>query len=95
MEHPGLNLSQFKNNESDALLESARFTSDKKTREEKYKEFQKILNEELPAIFLYAPMYTYVQDKRIKNFGVSGLIVPADRFNNVTEWYLKTKKSIR
>ena len=95
VEHPGLNLSQFKNNESDALLESARFTSDKKTREEKYKEFQKILNEELPAIFLYAPMYTYVQDKRIKNFGVSGLIVPADRFNNVTEWYLKTKKSIR
>lgn len=94
-EHPGLNLAQFRNSEADSLLEAARFTTDENVRKEKYHDFQRILNEELPAIFLYAPTYTYVQDKRLKNFDSTGLVIPADRFNTVTEWYLKTQKSFR
>jgi peptide/nickel transport system substrate-binding protein len=92
-EHPGLNLAQFKDVTTDSLLEEARETTDEAARIEKYKAFQKIIQREVPAIFLYAPTYTYVQDKRIKNFAVTRLVTPADRFNNLSEWYLKTKKT--
>lgn len=94
-EHPGLNLSQFKDSNTDELLEEARQTTDTLIRITKYQEFQRIINKELPAIFLYIPTYTYVQDKRIKGFTSKGLIVPADRFNNLAHWYIKTKKEFK
>ncbi len=93
-EHPGLNLAQFIDGTTDILLEEARQTNNIETRIQKYEEFQKIIARELPAIFLYSPTYTYVHDKRIQNFSSSGLIFPADRFNSLSTWYLKTKRVI-
>ena len=59
---------------------------------EKYTEFQKILEEEKPAIFLYQPIYSYMIDKNIKGINISNINKPADRFSNVTNWYIKTRK---
>ncbi len=88
----GLNLSCFKNKEADKLIEEARMTIDKNIRKEKYKEFQKILDKEFPAIFLYQPIYDYKIDKNIKGVKISNIIIPGDRFSNITKWYIKTKK---
>ena len=93
--YPGLNLSQFKEARTDTLLEQARQTNDKKIRQANYNSFQKIISETVPAIFLYSPSYTYVQDKRLKNFATTDLITPADRFNNLAKWYTKTKQIIK
>lgn len=91
-EHPGLNLAIFTNRQADTLLENARKSNDWEERQKNYSEFQKIIAEELPAIFLYNPTYNYPQDKKIKGFDLSNIAVPADRFANLAEWYIKTKR---
>lgn len=92
IDFPGLNLSGFSNKETDKLLEDARIITDKNIRIEKYKEFQKILNEEKTAIFLFQPIYDYVIDKNIKNVKISNITIPSDRFSDINEWYIKTEK---
>jgi len=91
-EHPGLNLAIFTNKTVDKLLEDARKTNNWEERKKNYLEFQKIVAEELPAIFLYNPTYTYPQDQKIKGFDLIGIAVPADRFANINDWYVKTKR---
>jgi len=90
----GLNITDFSNKEVDKLLEEARQTSNLEQRIEKYKKFQEIIVEELPAIFMYSPVYIYVQSKKIRGFAVENIAVPHDRFNNIADWYVKTGKRI-
>lgn len=91
----GLNLAIFFKKETDKLLEEARATQSLAERTDKYAEFQKQLNEALPAIFLYQPSYLYVQPKRIKGFQLTSLLDPADRFTDSTQWYIKSKRKFR
>lgn len=90
----GLNIANFINKEVDQLLEEARLTSDREERIKKYKEFQEILAEEAPAIFMFSAIYTYAQSKKIKGFDVQNILMPKDRFLNISEWYIKTGKRI-
>ncbi len=89
----GLNLSNFINKDADKVLEQARQISDPKKRHDKYVHFQNILNQYLPAIFLYTPKYLYPVSSRIKGIETKNISVPADRFANITNWYIKTKRS--
>jgi peptide/nickel transport system substrate-binding protein len=91
---PGLNLSLFADKKTDELLEAARKTSDPTTRAEKYVAFQKIIGEEVPAIFLYNPTYTYPQTKKIQGFNNHTIIIPSNRFNNISSWYIETKRKL-
>ncbi len=52
------NISNYKNAKIDLLLEQGRNTIDLKEREKIYKEFQKIIQDDPPALFLYYP-YVY------------------------------------
>ena len=90
--YPGLNLTSLNHPDVDTLLESARKTSDDKQRAEKYKQFQTIIAETVPAIFLFNPTYTYPQNKKIKGFNTSNIIIPANRFSLINEWYIKTDR---
>ena len=89
---PGLNLALLANREVDKLLEDAKKTTDPEKQRENYQLFYDILADEIPAIFLYNPTYTYVADQKIKGLKLDRIIVPADRFNNLDEWYIKTKR---
>jgi len=89
---PGVNLANYVNRKADQLLEEARLTSDLKIRSQKYEEFQNILIDDLPAIFLYSPTYTYPLSKKIKGFNLQNIANPFDRFINIENWYMKTKK---
>jgi peptide/nickel transport system substrate-binding protein len=89
---PGLNLSLYVNKKVDDLLEKARVTNNSDEQAEFYKEFQNILIEDLPAIFLYQPTYTYAVNDKIKNLELNTLYSPADRFQKVSDWYIKTKQ---
>ncbi|MDO8669763.1 MAG: peptide ABC transporter substrate-binding protein [Candidatus Buchananbacteria bacterium] len=91
-EYPGLNLAIFTDKKVDKLLEDARRSNNWEERKEKYLEFQKIIAEELPAISLFNATYTYPQDKIIQGFDLYNIAVPADRFSNLFEWFIKTKR---
>ena len=90
----GFNIANFASKEVDQLLEDARLSLDQSLRQEKYFEFQNIIAEEVPAIFMYSPIYTYVQTKDLKGFNVTNIFFPKDRFANVNEWYIKTGKKL-
>lgn len=89
---PGLSLSIFFSKQADKVLEQARMTTDTQERQLKYVEFQNILADELPAIFLFSPTYTYGIGAKIKGFMTDQIVIPADRFAGITEWFVKTRR---
>lgn len=90
----GLNLAGYNNPDVDKLLAEARATTNTEERILKYQKFQEYVANDIPAIFLYSPTYTYVQSNKIKGFTGSMIIEPAVRFAGVSDWYLKTSKKL-
>ncbi|MEK9151769.1 MAG: ABC transporter substrate-binding protein [Patescibacteria group bacterium] len=91
----GLNLALYSNRRVDELLEKARATVKPGEREASYKEFQRILLDDQPAIFLYSPSFTYVVSRNVKDVEETRIFTPADRFAEITTWYMKTKEAWR
>ena len=90
IDYPGLNLAKYINRNADALIEKARTAASEDERAGLYKKFQELLATELPAVFLYMPTYTYATTDKINGMGVERISRPADRFADVTGWYVKT-----
>jgi peptide/nickel transport system substrate-binding protein len=93
IQDPGLNLALLSSRDVDKLLEDAKTAKDENKKKEAYQRFQDILNQEVPAIFLYNPTYTYPTDKKIKGIDTSEIIFPSDRLNNLNNWYVKVKRT--
>ena len=91
----GQNYAGFVNYEVDKLLEEARRTTDSGRRAELYRRFQEIFADEVPSLLLYYPIYTYAVDEKVKGVQLGPLGDPSDRFRNVTEWYIVTKRVIK
>lgn len=87
----GQNIAQFKNSTADKLLEQYRLTIDPNIRAQKYQELQKVLDEEKPALVLKQVQLTYQISKKVKGVKLDQGVVASDRFQNVWEWYIKTK----
>ncbi len=92
---PGLNLALYDNASADTLLEEARQTLNPLERAKKYDDFQKIVIEDMPAIFLYSPSYLYGQARSIKGFSTQIISMPSDRFSDVEHWYIDTQRSFK
>jgi len=90
---PGQNLALYENKSVDDLLEKARQTLNPLERMKQYQDFQKLVIEDVPAIFLYNPIYVYAQTNAIKGFDTKVISMPSDRFSNVEKWYIDTKRS--
>ncbi|MBI4117360.1 MAG: hypothetical protein HY451_01625 [Parcubacteria group bacterium] len=89
---PGLNLALYDNKGADKLLEEAKQTLNPVARAGKYKDFQNLVIEDLPAIFLYSSNYIYPQAKKIKGSGQELLGLPSERFANIEKWYIETRR---
>lgn len=94
-DYPGLNIALYANRDVDKLIEKARAESDLTARAEDYQQLQALMNNELPAIFLYQPSYAFAISPAVKGVDVPAILTPADRFGNVNDWYLKTKRVLR
>lgn len=89
---PGLNLALYDNQAADALLEQARQTLNPLERAQKYTEFQNLVVEDVPAVFLYNPLYIHGQTKKIKGAEGKDISLPSDRFADIEKWYIETKR---
>lgn len=89
---PGLNIALYANITVDKLLEKARVSQDSKDRKEKYLKFQEEVRNDLPAVFLYSPFYMYLTPEELKGFDTKNIVLPSERFSNIYNWHLKTKK---
>lgn len=90
----GLNIADYSNKDVDKLLEDGRLSVNEEERRDIYKKFQEIIAEDEPAIFIYSPFYYYVQSKKVKGFATKNINVPSNRFDNLTDWYVKTGKKL-
>ena len=88
---PGLNLSGFSNATADKLLTEAHTTNDVNVRTKDYMQFQDIITQEIPAIFLTNAQYVYAVPKKEKGISLSTIIYPSERFLDVKDWYINTK----
>jgi peptide/nickel transport system substrate-binding protein len=89
----GQNYSKWDDRQASEYLEQARITTDLAERTRLYKNFQVRWAQELPAIPLYYPVYTYAVSSDVHGVGVGPILDPADRFNNVNSWYLVTSRT--
>ncbi len=87
----GFNLSVYSNRRVDELLEKARTALKPEQRETMYKEFQNILGDDVPALFFYSPTYTYAVNRKVQGIDTATIFSPADRFNDVKNWYIHTR----
>lgn len=89
---PGLNIANYANSKVDKLLEEIRTSLDEKTYKEKYTQFENIIKEDLPAVFIYTPDFIYAVPKSIQNVNLGTINTASDRWNNQRVWYIKTEK---
>ena len=90
---PGGNLSLYANATADRLLDEARQTTNPIERSATYDEFQRVLIDDLPAIFLYSPYYLYGRPRDIGGFDTELIALPSERFTNAAEWYRETRRT--
>lgn len=84
----GQNYTQWDHKVASEYLEQARISVDLIERAKYYRNFQILFVQELPALPLYYPVYTYAVDREVQGIRVGPLFDTADRFANISEWFL-------
>jgi peptide/nickel transport system substrate-binding protein len=84
----GQNYSQWDSRVASEYLETARVTTDLAERARLYRNFQVVFNDELPALMLFNPVYTYAVSEQILGVRMGPLFDSSDRFQTITQWYL-------
>ena len=74
----------------DKDLEDGRSSQDRNTRRAAYTDFQDLMEDAAPAIFLFEPRYTYVVSRRVRGLHTNPAIQPVDRFEYVADWFVTT-----
>ena len=91
----GLNLANFNNSQADKLLEDIRKEEELEKRAEAFIKLEEILMDNIPAIFLYNPNYTYVVSSKVKGIELERIVSPVDRLNGIEKWYIKTRRGFK
>lgn len=82
----GLNITGFEAVRVDKALELGRKISDKKDRFEHYQNFQRILADEVPVIYLYQPIYAYHVKNNIDGVDLGKLFFAKDHWKSLISW---------
>lgn len=90
-EAPGLNLSNFEHVRADRALEEGRNSLEPDQIVVHYNEFQKVIVEQIPAIFLYHPFKNYYVSRFVEGIGEKYTFTVQDRYLDFANWrYLRT-----
>ncbi|MEE8389594.1 MAG: ABC transporter substrate-binding protein, partial [Anaerolineae bacterium] len=84
----GQNYAGFVHRRASEVIEQARIATNSESRRELYDEFQEIFAQQVPALLLYVPVYTYGVDERVYNLQIGPLMYPFDRFRTISDWWI-------
>jgi peptide/nickel transport system substrate-binding protein len=84
----GQNYSMWNDRQASEYMEQARIIVDPAERARLYRNFQVRFSNELPALPLYHPMYTYAVNEQVQGVRMGPLFDSSDRFNSIQSWYL-------
>lgn len=87
---PGLNIALYTNSTADKLLEGGRSATNTTERLAKYIVLSKEINNDIPAIFIYAPNFIYIIPKELQGVTLGEVLTPSERFLSANRWYLET-----
>ncbi|MGQ9467101.1 MAG: ABC transporter substrate-binding protein [Anaerolineae bacterium] len=76
------------------VIETARITTDPTRQAALYREFQELFADEVPAVLLYQPIYTYGVDRKVQGVQIGPLMTPSDRLATIPSWYIATRRVI-
>lgn len=93
--YPGLNLSLYNSKPADKLMETVRKDFNDDARAQKLDELITLIRTDAPAVFLYSPNYLYLTNNKVRGFNDAIINTPSNRFGNISEWYIKTKRVFR
>jgi len=88
----GQNYAGFVHRRASEVIEQGRIAINRDRRRELYDEFQEIFAQQVPALLLYVPVYTYGVDERIHNLQISPLMYPSDRFRAISDWWIVPRR---
>ncbi|HVW82475.1 MAG TPA: peptide ABC transporter substrate-binding protein [Candidatus Paceibacterota bacterium] len=88
---PGLNIADYADSTTDALLEDARSNDDAQQRLDDLAQIESRIAAAYPAAFVYAPEFLYAVPARLEGVALPQISVPADRFASAADWYLRTE----
>ena len=83
------NLSQYASFEADSLLETIRGTTTDDERTRSLTRLRTIMSTDVPAVFLYSPLYTFAHREDILGVELGNLSLHSDRFLTLHRWYVK------
>ena len=89
----GQNYADWDNRSASEFLEQARISVDITERERLYKNFQVLFMRDMPSLPLFYPVYTYAISSDINGINFGPIFEPADRFNNIQDWYILSGRS--
>ncbi|RME07535.1 MAG: peptide ABC transporter substrate-binding protein [Anaerolineae bacterium] len=88
----GQNYAQWDDRQASEYLEQARITVDPQERTRLYRNFQVRFANELPALPLFYPVYTYGVDAAIKGVRIGPIFDTPDRFHTVLMWHVFSER---
>lgn len=89
---PGLNIAQYTNIDVDAHLAKLRTLQDEQEIQTRLLAIDAIIQDELPAVFLFVPTFGYVIDKDVSTTPLIRISKQSERFANIAQWHIKSNK---
>ena len=83
----GQNYSMWNDRQGSEYLEQARIILDTGDRGRLYRNFQVRFFDQLPALPLYYPVYTYGVSSGVKGVRIGPIFEASDRLETITDWY--------
>jgi peptide/nickel transport system substrate-binding protein len=90
----GQNYSGWTDRAASQWLEQARITSNLSARARLYQQFQARFADQVPALLLYYPVYTYAIDAKVNGVRLGPLTEPSDRFATLPGWFTETRRVV-
>lgn len=86
VDYPFLNLSGYANDRVDIFLERGRTQVKHSDRLQSYLIVQRLLNEDIPSLFLYEPKFTLIVSNDIEGISLESINYPEERYNTILSW---------
>jgi len=88
----GQNYAGFNHRRISEIVEQARVIVNHETRQQLYYEFQELFAQQVPALPLYVPVYTYGVGERVNNVQIGPLMHPSNRFRTISNWWIVPRR---
>lgn len=90
----GQNYSQWDDRQASEYIERARINFDLAEREKDYGNFQVRFVNELPALPILYPVYSFAVDEQVQGVRMGPLFDTSERFATLNSWYLVAKRTL-